>query len=204
MRLIGSRPARTVSPRFVALVASRFPLPAFDMTSSAPELDRLRFPIGRFSYRPDASADDRARMIDVIARFGVELRAAAGALDDAGLDTPYRPGGWTKRQVVHHCADSHMNAYIRFMLGITEDEPTVKPYDEAAWAETPYARSAPVEASLRIVEGLHERWAAMMRDLDDAQWQRAVTHPERGRITLEFLLQLYAWHCPHHLGHMKA
>lgn len=167
-------------------------------------LERLRFPVGRFAYDAGATAADRARMIDTIEHFGRELRDAAGALDDAALDTPYRPDGWTKRQVVHHCADSHMNAYIRFMLGLTEDAPTVKPYDEAAWAETPFAKSAPVEASLRIVEGLHARWAAVMRDMDESQWRREVVHPERGRISLEFLLQLYAWHCPHHLAHVRA
>lgn len=173
------------------------------MTTSTADsdLDRLRFPVGRFSYRQDA---DRAGMIAVIERFGGDMRAAAGALDEAGLDTPYRPDGWTKRQVVHHCADSHMHAYLRCMFAVAEHERAVTAYEEAVWAETPFAKSGPVEPSLRILEGLHARWAAMLRDLDEAGWQRAILHPERGRITVDFLLQLYAWHCAHHLGHMRA
>jgi hypothetical protein len=170
--------------------------------TTIPDLDSLRFPVGRLSRAPSLTPDERVRMIDVIARFPTELRAVAERLDDASLDTPYRPGGWTRRQVVHHVADSHMNAYVRFQLALTEDTPTIKPYDEAAWAELPYARSAPVATSLDLVEALHARWTAQLRDIEDAQWSRAVNHPENGRMTLDDLLQTYEWHCRHHLGHV--
>jgi hypothetical protein len=166
------------------------------------ELESLRFPVGRLSRRPSLDAGERARMIDVIAGFPAALRAAVGRLDDAGLDTPYRPGGWTKRQVVHHVADSHMNAYIRFQLALTEETPTIKPYDEAAWAELPYAKAAPVATSLALIEALHARWTAQLRDVADAQWPRAVMHPENGRMTMDDLLQTYEWHCRHHLAHV--
>ena len=173
-------------------------------TPTADSLESLRFPVGRLSRKPTLTATERAAMIDVIAAFPAQLRAAAEGLGDAQLDTPYRPAGWTRRQVVHHVVDSHMNAYIRFQLGLTEDAPTIKPYDEQAWAELPYAKSAPIATSLAILDGLHARWAAQLRDIGEAQWNREIDHPENGRMTLDALLQTYEWHCRHHLGHVKS
>ena len=167
-------------------------------------LERLRYPVGRLRSRADLTAADRARMIDTIAAFPAQLRAAATALAEAELDTPYRPGGWTKRQVVHHVVDSHVNAFIRCQFALAQDEPAISAYDEAAWSELPYARTAPVEDSLRILEALHARWTATLRLVEDGQWSRAIIHPENGRMTLDDLLQMYEWHCRHHLAHVNA
>jgi len=171
---------------------------------SSPDLESLQYPVGRLARKPTLTPAERAAMIDVIAAFPAQLRAAAEALDDAQLDTPYRPGGWTRRQVVHHVADSHMNAYVRVSLGLTEDVPTIKPYDEKAWAELPYAKSAPIATSLTILDGLHARWAAQLRDITESQWARRINHPENGPMTLDALLQTYEWHCRHHLGHVSG
>jgi hypothetical protein len=167
-------------------------------------LERLRYPVGRLQSRTGLGSADRARMIDTIAAFPAQFRAAAAALGDAGLDTPYRPGGWTKRQVVHHVVDSHLNAFIRFQFALAQDEPTIAAYDEAAWSELPYARTAPVDDSLRILEALHARWAATLRLVEDAQWSRAIIHLDNGRMTMDDLLQMYEWHCRHHLAHLKS
>ena len=164
--------------------------------------DPLRYPVGRETRKAALTPTERAAMIDTIAAFPARLRAAVQGMDDAALDTPYRPGGWTRRQVVHHVADSHMNAYIRFQLGLTEQEPTVKPYDEKAWAELPYARTAPVATSLALLEALHARWTAQLRDIADERWARRILHPENGPMSLDDLLQTYEWHCRHHLGHV--
>ena len=132
------------------------------------------------------------------------LRAAVGGLSDAQLDTPYRPGGWTVRQLVHHVADSHMNAYTRFKLALTEENPTIKPYDEQSWAELVDSRTMPVEVSLRIVDGVHERLVIMLRAISDAQFGRALTHPENGAMTLDSLLNVYSWHGDHHVAHVTS
>lgn len=175
------------------------------MTSPTdPDLERLRYPVGRLQSRTGLTAADRARMIDTIADFPAQFRAAAAALDEAGLDTPYRPGGWTKRQVVHHVVDSHVNAFIRCQFALAQDEPAIVAYDEKAWSELPYARTAPIEDSLRILDALHARWAATLRLVEDAQWARAIIHPDNGRMTLDDLLQMYEWHCRHHLGHLEV
>ncbi|HYD53037.1 MAG TPA: putative metal-dependent hydrolase [Gemmatimonadaceae bacterium] len=170
--------------------------------STTSDLESLRFPVGRLARKPVLTPSERAALIETIAAFPARLRAAVERLDDAALDTPYRPAGWTRRQVVHHVADSHMNAYVRVQLGLTEDAPTIKPYDEKAWAELPYARSAPVATSLALVEALHARWSAQLRDIGEAQWSRRIVHPENGPMTLDDVLQVYAWHCRHHLGHV--
>ena len=170
--------------------------------SERDDLDGLRFPIGRAPRRPLLSAPERAELIERIAELPRLVRAAVAGLDDAALDTPYRPGGWTVRQVVHHLPDSHTNAYIRFRMAATEPEPTIKPYQEAEWARL--ADSAgPIEVSLALLEALHARWTGWLRTLDDATWRRAYLHPENGRTTLDQALQLYAWHGAHHLAHIR-
>ncbi len=142
--------------------------------------------------------------IRTIAATPVELRRAISGLDDPRLDTPYRPGGWTVRQVVHHYADDHMNSYIRFKWALTEQSPLIKGYLEAAWAELPDARTAPVEPSLRLLESLHDRWVHAWSSLSDEDWQRTFVHPTRGAVSLEQLACLYAWHGRHHVAHIDA
>ena len=171
------------------------------MEEASAALD-LRYPIGKFQPPASITATDRARFIDEIETLPGRLRSAIAGLDEAQLDTPYRPGGWTVRQVVHHFADSHMNSFVRFKLALTEDSPVIKPYDERAWAETADSRSIPVEPSLSLIEGLHQRWAALLRSLDGQQCQRTFTHPERGLLTLDVTLAMYAWHCRHHTAHI--
>jgi uncharacterized damage-inducible protein DinB len=167
--------------------------------------DRLRFPAGRFAPPADTAERSRAPWIEEIGAFPAQLRAAIAALDDAALDTPYRVGGWTARQVVHHVGDSHMNAFIRFKLALTEDVPLIKPYDEAAWATHADYRDVPVETSLVLIEALHARWTVLLRSLDDADFARTFRHPEHGRtMSLGTTLALYAWHCRHHLGHVRS
>ena len=167
------------------------------------ELERLRFPIGRAQVEPDLSAARVRELLDQMASVPARVRAAATALSERALDTPYRPGGWTARQVVHHLPDSHMNAYVRFKLTATEDEPAVRVYQEAEWAKL--ADSAgPVAVSLALLEALHERWVGWMRTLDERAWRRIYVHPQNGRVTLLHGLQIYAWHGDHHLAHIRA
>ncbi|HEX8765341.1 MAG TPA: putative metal-dependent hydrolase [Candidatus Acidoferrum sp.] len=164
----------------------------------------LRYPIGKF-HRPESlSADERRAAIDAIAEAPGRLRAAINGLDAAQLDTPYRPGGWTVRQLVHHVPDSHMNAYVRFKLAATEEEPTIKPYEEARWADLADAKSSPIEPSLALLENLHKRWVLFLRSLGPGDWSRKFRHPELGTISLEQNLALYAWHGKHHVAHVTA
>src|SRR5690349_4168525 len=151
------------------------------MTSSDPAAPDLRYPIGRFDSSRELEAADVAVAIDAIAAAPARLREAVAGLDDAQLDTPYRPGGWTVRQLVHHVADSHLNAYVRFRLALTEDGPTIKPYLEALWAELPDARQAPVEVSLALLDALHARWVMLLRTLSATDLERTFVHPEHGR-----------------------
>ncbi|HEX8848873.1 MAG TPA: bacillithiol transferase BstA [Gemmatimonadaceae bacterium] len=170
------------------------------MPADAPD---LRYPVGRFSYT--ATAPDPARragFIDDIAQLPQRLRKAVQGLDDARLDTPYRPGGWTVRQVVHHVPDSHMNAYVRFKLALTEDTPRIKPYDEAKWAELRDGRTGPLAPSLAILDGLHDRWTVLLRSMTPTDFERTLEHPENGVMTLDRMLALYAWHSRHHLAHI--
>jgi hypothetical protein len=161
-----------------------------------------RYPIGKFK-KPDAYTDaSRAAAIQVIADLPAALRAAVAGLNDAQLDTPYREGGWTLRQVVHHLADSHTNASIRFRFIVAEDKPTVKPYDEAVWAEFPDAKSGPIAPSMSLLEGLHARWAAFLRARSAADFSRPFVHPEYGERTMDWNTELYAWHCRHHTAHI--
>ncbi|MBI3568576.1 MAG: putative metal-dependent hydrolase [Gemmatimonadetes bacterium] len=164
----------------------------------------LRFPTGKFSRPASFSAADRAAAIDAIADLPRALRDAVRGLSDAQLDTPYRPGGWTVRQLVHHVADSHVNAYIRLRLALTEDNPTIKPYLEAKWAELPDANSLPIDVSLGILDGIHTRWVALLRALPAADFARTMTHPENGQMSIDMLAALYAWHSRHHVAHVTG
>lgn len=166
------------------------------------DMEDLRYPIGRFQARSGLSADDRATFIDQIAALPAALRAAVAGLDAEQLSTPYRPDGWTVRQVVHHVADSHINSYARFKRAVTEDEPEIRGYDEAVWAELPDARDENIEDSLLLLETLHRRWTRFLRSLDATQYARSFRHSEIGRISLESNLQLYAWHGRHHTAHI--
>jgi hypothetical protein len=163
-----------------------------------------RYPIGKHERPAVVTAEDRERYLATLAGLPRALREAAAGLNDAQLDTPYRDGGWTVRQVVHHVADSHMNMSTRVRLALTEDWPTIKPYEESAWAHLEDARLLPVEWSLTILEGLHERLVILLRGLAEDQWRRGYQHPENGRTTLEQAAALYDWHSRHHVAHITA
>jgi uncharacterized damage-inducible protein DinB len=167
--------------------------------------DALRYPIGPLRPSQSLSGTERSKEIERIARAPAALRRAVQGLSDAQLDTPYRDGGWTIRQVVHHLADSHMNAYVRLRLALTEDKPTIKPYDEARWAELSDARTLPIEVSLRLLETLHERFIATLRSLQPADFARTFYHPEHRReFTVDELVGMYAWHGEHHTAHVTG
>jgi uncharacterized damage-inducible protein DinB len=168
------------------------------------DLDQQRYPVGRAPRTADA-LDHAARsaLIEVIERTPAALRGLVAGLSDSQIDTPYREGGWTIRQVLHHLPDSHMNAYVRMKLAVTESSPAVKSYDEAAWAELPEARSAPVAISLDLLEALHRRWVAFLTALPDPAFGRTFAHPDLGLLTVDQSLQMYAWHCRHHTAHVQ-
>jgi uncharacterized damage-inducible protein DinB len=168
------------------------------------ELDVLRYPIGRFAPPASSLPSIRAAHIQTLRRLPERLRAAVAGLNDDQLDTPYREGGWTVRQVVHHVADSHANAYIRFKLALTEEWPTVKPYDEAAWANLADSRGLPVDVSLAMVEALHGRWVALLESLSTDDFQKGYNHPEMGRQNLATVLAMYDWHSRHHTAHITG
>lgn len=164
--------------------------------------DNLRYPIGRFAVNGPLTEAERLACIDTIAALPSQLTLAVDGLTDAQLDTPYREGGWTVRQVVHHLADSHANAYVRMKLAATEDDPTIKPYDEKLWSDAVDARTAPVGLSLDFIDALHCRWTWWMRTLPPEAFSRRLKHPESGAMDIDTLLQLYAWHGRHHLAHI--
>lgn len=166
-------------------------------------MDDLRYPIGPFKPVPPGEAARRNHIKD-LAGAATLLRQAVRGLTDAQLDTPYRPEGWTVRQVVHHLPDSHANAYIRMRLALTEESPTIKPYDEQRWAELEDARRGVLEPSLKMVDAIHLRWVMLLRALAESDWSRVYVHPEMGRVTLEKALDLYAWHTRHHLAHITS
>ena len=167
------------------------------------ELQALRYPVGEFISKPRHTTEEITGYVKTIESFPSKIREAVAGLTDARLDTPYRPGGWTIRQVVHHVADSHLNSYIRFKLTLTEDTPAIKPYFEDRWAELPEAKSGPVELSLALLESLHKRWVTMLRAITPEQISRKFYHPEQKKeFSLEWLMSLYAWHCTHHLAHI--
>jgi hypothetical protein len=163
----------------------------------------LRYPVGRFDPAAPVDPARRAPAIEEIAQLPAQMRDAVAGLSDAQLETPYRAGGWTVRQVVHHVADSHMNGLIRTKLALTEDVPTIKPYDENAWSTVADMR-LPIAVSLGILDGLHARWAAVWRALQPADFARAFHHPEIGRMSLDTQLQSYAWHSRHHVAHITS
>lgn len=162
----------------------------------------LRYPVGEFSFSGTLSPDERAGLIDQISDTPERMRAAVHGLTREQLDTPYRPGGWTVRQVVHHVPESHMNSYIRFKLAITEDEPTIKPYFEDRWAQLQDALDSPIEPSLDLLEALHRRWVWFLRSLKDEDFNRTFQHPELGLVSLNKNVALYAWHGRHHVAHI--
>ena len=164
----------------------------------------LRYPIGKFHYDGPTTDEQLRKSIDEIAHAPSNLRSAITGLSAQQLDTPYRPGGWTVRQVVHHVPDSHMNAYIRFKLALTEEEPTIKPYAEDRWAELADTGTTPVEVSLTMLDALHDRWVRLLRSLRADDWKRTFRHPELGVMDLERTLALYAWHGRHHVAHVTS
>lgn len=164
----------------------------------------VRYPIGQFEKPNFINKQELSGWIRIIAEFPQEIASEVLSLTDEQLDTPYRDGGWTVRQVVHHCADSHMNAFIRFKLALTETNPTIKPYYEALWAELPDSKIQ-LEPSLNLLKGLHERWSKLLESLDDEDLKRTYNHPELGRpIPLDEVIGMYAWHCNHHLAHITV
>lgn len=162
-----------------------------------------RFPIGEF-VKPERLSDaERMAAISKIGATPAALRAALAGMTDAQLDSTYREGSWTLRQVVHHLADSHVNAYIRFRLALTEDNPRIKPYDEKRWAELEDARTMPVEVSLRLLDSLHARWVTLLHGLKPADFARTIDHPENGTMSIDQIIAMYAWHGDHHIAHVK-
>jgi hypothetical protein len=165
----------------------------------------LQYPIGKPDLSAPATADNRDRWIAEVAAGPGALRRAVAGLSPAQLDTPYRPGGWTVRQVVHHVPDSHANAYIRFKQALTVDDPTIMAYDEARWAELPDSKLVPIDVSLNMLDTVHTRWLALMRAMPEDGWARGYVHPEyQKRFTLGQALNLYAWHSRHHVAHITA
>ena len=174
------------------------------MTTTAHEPD-LRFPVGKFDWDAPVSEAEYPKLIAQIAETPAALRSAVAGLSRDQLETRYRPGGWTVKQVVHHVPDSHLNAYTRFKLALTEDEPTIKPYDEAAWAELSDSQKTPIDVSLNLLESLHVRWVTLLRSMNAADFKRGLRHPEHETVlTLGQMLGLYAWHGRHHVAHITA
>ena len=163
-------------------------------------MDDLRYPVGPCVWPTEVSTAERLQHIRDIAKMPAKLRQAVAGISAPHLDIPRREGGWTIRQIVHHIPDSHLNSYVRFKLALTEDQPTIKPYDEARWAELTEARTAPIEVSLDLVEALHRRWVLMLEDMQPADFDRSLRHPEIGVLTLKSMLGGYGWHCRHHVA----
>jgi len=161
-----------------------------------------RYPVGNFEMPAPVTPARRQQAMDEIAATPAKLRAAAKGLNDSQLDTPYREGGWTVRQVVHHVPDSHLNAYVRLKLALTEEKPTIKPYDQEAWANLADSKSTPIEVSLTLLSTVHDRWDRLWRSLKAEHFARVLIHPEHGERTVDWLLFLYAWHGRHHTAHI--
>lgn len=172
--------------------------------NNGPAMTDLRYPIGPFQPPDEITAERRAGWIAELEELPMALRGAVAGLSEEQLETPYRPGGWTLRQVVHHVPDSHLNAYIRCKWALTEDEPTIKTYEEARWAELADYRTVPIAISLDLLTLLHRKWTALLRALDPEQWERTLIHPELGRLDLGTLAAFYAWHGRHHLAHVTT
>jgi len=166
-------------------------------------MELLQYPTGRFNWPKEVSDAEIEQAIETIAGFPVQIRKVVEILKPEQLDTPYRPDGWTVRQVVHHCADSHMNAYIRFKLALTEDNPVIKPYDQARWAMLVDSKVIAPETSLNLIKGVHERWVMIMDNMNPEEWERGFVHPEYNvSQTLGQAVMMYRWHCGHHLAHI--
>jgi DinB superfamily len=164
----------------------------------------LRYPVGPFVAPASFSAADRDTAFKTLAELPARMRLACAGLTEAQLDTPYRPDGWTVRQVVHHTVDSHINAYLRTKFALSDDNPTIRPYPEAIWAEMADAKSAPVSMSLTLLDALHGRWVMLLRSLAPGQFARTLLHPERGPMTIDDVLAMYEWHSRHHTAHITA
>jgi uncharacterized damage-inducible protein DinB len=164
----------------------------------------LRYPIGPFTFNGGVTSEERRGLIDEIAAAPAKMRAAVAGLSPEQLETPYRPDGWTVRQVVHHVPDSHLNSYVRFKLALTEENPTIKAYDENVWANLDDARHAPIDVSLDLLESLHRRWVLFLRSLKDEDFARTFQHPELGSVSVEKNVALYAWHGRHHVAHITS
>ena len=174
------------------------------MTNATLQTD-LRYPVGKFNWDVPVREAENPKLIAQIAETPGALRSAVAGLSPNQLETPYRPGGWRVKQLVHHIPDSHLNAYTRFKLALTEVEPTIKPYDEAAWAELPDSQEVPIDVSLDLLASLHARWVALLRSMDAADFRRTLRHPEHDRVlTLGQMLGLYSWHGRHHVAHITA
>ena len=163
-----------------------------------------RFPIGEFRFEKDSAVEHRETWLGQIEAAPSQLRAAVDRLDDAQLDTPYRPKGWTVRQVVHHLPDSHMNSYVRFKLALTEETPTIRGYDQDGWAQLEDSLTGPIELSLNILEALHGRWVYLLRTLDTSDFERSFLHPELGPVSLWTNLAYHVWHGRHHIAQITA
>lgn len=174
------------------------------MTTAEQELERQRYPVGRFTMPQQVTAEQRREAIAMLEEFPRLFRQEVELRGEADLDRPCRPGGWTLRQLAHHVADSHSQAAGRLRMALTEDWPTVKPYDQEAWAKLADATTLPVASSLAIIDGVHIRMVALLRSLTDADWARGYNHPENGRERVDQVVQRYAWHSQHHLAHARA
>ncbi|MFD1737240.1 YfiT family bacillithiol transferase [Bacillus salitolerans] len=165
-------------------------------------MDSLRFPIGKYTVPTSFTTDERIGWVHDIKQLPIKLKQSIEGLTDEALNTPYREGGWTIRQVIHHLADSHMNSFIRFKLALTEDYPTIKTYEENKWAELEDSLGS-VSTSLQIIDGLHERWGILLESLSEEDFQKGFYHPEIGRVTLGAVTALYSWHSRHHHAHIE-
>ena len=165
-------------------------------------MNELQYPIGEYDWPSGVSSEEVGTWIEEIKSTPTRLREAVSGLDDAQLDTRYRPKGWTLRQVVHHLADSHMNSYIRFKLALTEDSPEIRPYHEERWAELPEAKSGDVEISLQLLDAIHARWGIVLEGMGDSELARTLRHPDLGELRLDVNIGLYAWHGNHHIAHI--
>ena len=169
------------------------------------EMESLQYPIGRFVRPVEVSEEEISRAIVIISEFPDKIQRAVENLDDEQLDTPYRPDGWTIRQVVHHCADSHMNAYMRFKLALTEETPTIKPYAQTRWASLIDSQVLPPDISIVIIKGIHARWVTIMDGMSDEEWDRRLIHPDQGAAqSLKQVVRMYEWHSEHHLAHVTG
>ena len=174
------------------------------MSMTSPAAPDLRYPIGKLERKSVLTPAERHSAIDAFAASPKQLRDAVAGLSDSQLDTPYRPDGWTVRQLVHHVADSHVNAYARFRLAFTEESPTIKTYAEGDWAELADARTMPVGVSLTLLDAMHERLVTLLRSLPDDAFQRGLRHPDTGLMTVDSLLSVYSWHGRHHVAHVTS